>query len=326
MAVGSLTFAAVEAFAALLVVTLASTFFSNAAASVLPAFPSSLRGPLQVAVVAAVLTLGYSTRFRPHETHGQAARSSFAKLLQSLTPHVPPTVALVLAFHGAQAALIWLLASRPSVSQLFSCAAADGLLWGPLFEECFSRFLLFYVALQRSGGQMLFSVAVGAFIFSVMHLANFVNQPQNVLVLLQALVGLVAGMTYGTLFACTGSLFAVFLLHAANNAVAYAWMSTDASGETPCTSQYSTGLLVFLCAQLVVYAAVGAHTFRHTAARLQTPAGEADFRRKHALLYDGAAAPPVGRLPEAATTPPPAAAAPVGTGAELRALKDKKAR
>lgn len=294
-----LFFASIEAFGALMLAVLLSSW---ATSTIIPALglPKSFNGLLNVLATVLLLAVAYSRRFRHHHPFGKAAAGSVADVIKSSLPSSAgstPAFAL-LTLHGLQLAAIYYLWQQggSATGTLLQCADASGLLWSPLFEEVLARFLLFYISFQRSRGNLLFSVSVGAFIFALLHFANAGavsgggGAGVDMILLLQAMLALVAGATYGCVFAASGSLFWVTAVHAANNAVAYAWMllndSVDVEPKCGARPQYSTGLLVFLCATLVFYSAVAARVYRSVVLDIQTTEGAARFKAFHPLIYE----------------------------------------
>jgi membrane protease YdiL (CAAX protease family) len=303
-----LIFASIEAFAALMLTVLLSSW---ATSTVIPALglPKSFNGVLNVLVTVLLLAVAYSQRFRHHQGFWKGSMPcSILDVFKSCIPASAgstPAFAL-LSLHGLQLAAIFYLWQSGSQDverkgNLLQCADASGLVWSPLFEEVLARFLLFYISFQRSRGNLLFSVSVGAFIFALLHFANAAANKTasggavgvDIILCLQALLALVAGATYGCIFAASGSLFWVTVVHAANNAVAYAWMLlNDEAGSVVCGARphYTTGLLVFLCFTLVCYSAVAATVYRGVATSIQTTEGAARFKSLHPLVYEAEAA------------------------------------
>jgi membrane protease YdiL (CAAX protease family) len=291
----ALVLAAAEAFGALMAVELATSF----AASLLPALPAAGGGPLRLAVLAAVAALAYGRRFRPTGSAGAALASGARAVAHNFGLRLGGGAALLLAFHAAQLAAAFALhGGAASLADAGRCLSLGAWLWSPLLEELLSRFLLFYVSFQRSGGNLLFSVMVGACIFGLMHMWNVAALGFSVLTALQVLLGVVAGSTYGAVFARTGSVPAVWALHAANNVVAFVWMALQDDteggvdggadgGGGACLPRFSTALLVLLCAQLVVYSGVCAAALKIIlVGSAASPAAVADFKAAHPLIYD----------------------------------------
>lgn len=290
-----LIFASVESFAALLAVELGTSFVFSALQ------PSRVVAPpLRLIALVTISALVYGRRFRPHGDRKRALRSGMIALISNLRIRFNSATVWLLVFHGIQLlASLWLHgsdSSQLSVAAAGRCLSLSAWLWSPAIEELLSRYVLFYVAFQRSGGNLLFSVLVGALIFGLMHLWNVASQGLSLLTILQVVLGVVAGSTYGAVFARTGSITAAWLLHAANNVVAFVWMalegqsaeqSSEGAADDVCTPRFSTALLVLLCAQLAVYSGVCAATLKailHGAAA--SPAAAADFKRAHPLIYD----------------------------------------
>jgi hypothetical protein len=111
------------------------------------------------------------------------------------------------------------------------------MVWAPLFEEAVFRVVIFYVVLQRSGGNVGLACLASACTFGGIHVANVLaaagggaaGLPADVAYAwLQVVTGAVCGAAWVLVFARTGSFGAVALLHAANNAAAVAWMGARA--------------------------------------------------------------------------------------------------
>lgn len=318
-----LVLASIESFAALLAVELGTSFVLSTLQ------PSrALAAPVRLIALAAISALVYGRRFRPRGNAGAALRSGAAAVAGNFRIRFDATVISLLAFHSLQLAAAFWLHARESTDSLAGagrCLTLSAWLWSPAIEELLSRYLLFYVAFQRSGGNLLFSVLVGACIFGLMHLWNVASQGLSLLTMLQVVLGIVAGSTYGAVFARTGSVSAAWLLHAANNVVAYVWVALEgqsaAGGEVgsavdECAPRFSTALLVLLCAQLAVYSGACASTLKSILyGAAASPARAADFKRAHPLIYD----------PDEPQTAAPALAAAEPAGAPAAAIADATA-
>jgi len=90
-----------------------------------------------------------------------------------------------------------------------------------------------------------------------------------VFAVLQCSVAVVCGLAYVLVFAATGSLGAVTVLHALNNAVAVAWLSlsgeagagSDVGGAEVCETRWSPAFAGALQATLVAYALAAAAAY-----------------------------------------------------------------
>jgi hypothetical protein len=204
--------------------------------------------------------------------------------------------------------------------------------------------LVFYVVLHRSGGDMRFTVTVAAVLFAALHLGSVWHLgAANPVVALQLIVAAVAGAAYTLSFALTGSLWAALVPHAANNAVALAFIvwqqlhdgAADADGSAvTCgsgglVSAASAPLLASIACQIVVYVLAGAAAYRALVARAT---GVAPALQRLPLLIAPAIAPAAAgsaqpqapaerhvaanpsKRPQAATAPPTPAADAVDAG------------
>ena len=91
-------------------------------------------------------------------------------------------------------------------------AAFTAIASAPIFEELLCRWLLFEVLNKRWGVKV--SILISAVFFGLLHL-----DPAN------AIVAIVAGLILGTLYVRTSSLYATIIIHAINNAIAFALIS-----------------------------------------------------------------------------------------------------
>ena len=151
---------------------------------------------------------------------------------------------------------------------LFTCGGANPMFWAPAWEELVFRFIIFYLVLQRSHGNVPFACAASALAFAAIHMGNILapgsQAAENTLfALLQCSFAVVCGLVYALTFAATGSLGAVTLLHALNNAIAVAWMSVIPSDAgIVCKTQWSTGFSWALVVSLCVYMATASAAYR----------------------------------------------------------------
>jgi len=287
--------AGAEVFLAFLAAVLASNWVVTGVLQ--PA--SEWAGAASVAAVLAVV-LAYSSRFRPTgEGFLIDAAAGGRALLRGMRLSGHACVWTLVAFHAGQLLLLWILAD--SRTPLLRCMDLYGLLWSPCYEELLARWLLFYVALHRSGGNLLFAVFACALVFGAMHLSNaLLPGTSSALTWLQIALGLLSGLTFGALFARTGSIASVILVHAANNVVAYAWMAVEtAAGDVPLDEMEDAGvplkvsacgppsisssLLASLACHATVLVACAVLALRETLVELGQ--GGRRFRATHHLVY-----------------------------------------
>lgn len=211
---------------------------------------------MRIATILLTFCLAYGARFslRNHSS-GSGSLRCLAAVARSFLPRLAsPEFLLLAVFHIAQlAAIVTFYGSEGSTGAglptanaaetlqsiakaalglkgqaspvpASRCITAEASLWDPLFEELLFRFIIFYVTLQRSGGALLFSSLCSASIFSLMHFGNaWGGMMSNLLLLLQVLLAAVCGAVYSLLFASSGSMGNVLLLHSMNNISAQVW-------------------------------------------------------------------------------------------------------
>ena len=119
--------------------------------------------------------------------------------------------------------VVWLMTSQILLEPLLELLPADdghGIgrgVWAaftaiasaPILEELLCRGVLFEVLNRRWGVKV--SILVSALFFGLLHLS-----PAN------AIVAVVAGLIFGTLYVRTSSLYVTIIIHAVNNALAFA--------------------------------------------------------------------------------------------------------
>lgn len=119
--------------------------------------------------------------------------------------------------------VLWLLASQILLEPLLELLPADdghgigrgiwaaftAIVSAPIFEELLCRGVLFEVLNRRWGVKV--SILVSALFFGLLHFS-----PAN------AIVAVVAGLIFGVLYVRTSSLYATIIIHAVNNALAFA--------------------------------------------------------------------------------------------------------
>ena len=113
---------------------------------------------------------------------------------------------------------------------------------------------------------------------------------------LQAVAAICAGATYTALFALRGSLAEVALLHAANNAVAVAWLAGAGTGScalaaAPPAGERAALGMALLGAQVAAYAAAAVAAVARLRALLArdelAAGGRGAFKRLHGVVYGG---------------------------------------
>ena len=215
--------AGLEALASVVACVFAGGALKALALSAAPAAPL-LAAALQAAAPLAVLVLVYGGRFRL----GALPRLLAPRLALPSRP-----VAAVLLLHVLQTAcaVFWPLpagAASGGAAGVAACTSAAALAWSPLFEELTFRVVAFYVALQRSGGDLSFAVIASTGLFGAMHIANVVNSGGTSLVAwLQVVAATAFGATWALAFAVSGSAAEVVAMHAANNAAAVAFLGRN---------------------------------------------------------------------------------------------------
>ena len=119
--------------------------------------------------------------------------------------------------------VLWLLASQILLEPLLELLPADdghgigrgiwaaftAIVSAPIFEELLCRGVLFEVLNRRWGVKV--SILVSALFFGLLHFS-----PAN------AIVAMVAGLIFGVLYVRTSSLYITIIIHAVNNALAFA--------------------------------------------------------------------------------------------------------
>jgi membrane protease YdiL (CAAX protease family) len=277
--------------------------------------PGARHGAEAVGVVRLALSLGvfsalYAGRFRRALEPVAGAAQTARCVAAAFAPRVTGPVALLLAFHAAQlAALTSPLVLGPGAPPLSAraataCVGTGAVVWGVLWEELVYRGLVFYVALQRSGGRVRFAALLTAAVFGAVHVGHALGGARGgggggagvdpALLAVQVVGASLFGVTYAALFAATGSLGATALVHAANNVVALVWAAVDPArppdGVLPCAPLYSHTLGVSVGVQAAVYALAAGWAWRDLAAELRGggAAGPSNaFRRRHPLVYGG---------------------------------------
>ena len=119
--------------------------------------------------------------------------------------------------------VLWLLASQILLEPLLELLPSDdghgigrgvwaaftAIVSAPIFEELLCRGVLFEVLNRRWGVKV--SILVSALFFGLLHFS-----PAN------AIVAMVAGLIFGVLYVRTSSLYITIIIHAVNNALAFA--------------------------------------------------------------------------------------------------------
>ena len=123
--------------------------------------------------------------------------------------------------------VMWLMASQVVLEPLFEFFPADesteigrgmwaaftAIVSAPILEELLCRGVLFEVLNRRWGVKV--SILVSALFFGLLHIGNLAN----------AVVAIVAGFIFGALYVRTSSLYVTIIIHAINNALAFALIS-----------------------------------------------------------------------------------------------------
>lgn len=213
----------------------------------------------------------------------------------------------LLAFHAASIlGLGWWSGWGVASPTLWACANPSALLWAPLYEELLFRAALFSLALHKGGGDVPLALALSTGAFAAMHAPNALTNPGGdwVYVGLQVVGAGVCGGAWGAMYARTGSLLEVTLLHAANNAAAVAWLGAAGGGSCALASpppSSRTPALLSLGLQTLLYTAAGVMAWRGLERDLGEGGGEGGeggkgegrgwqaFKDKHWLVYGGGA-------------------------------------
>ncbi|RYG54007.1 CPBP family intramembrane metalloprotease [archaeon] len=241
----------------------------------------------------------YGRRFFPGLTMLAATRRVLRNTLPALRARLTRASVIAAALYGSQiVAYAFLSDTALTSSHLWACVQREGVVWGPLSEEFIFRVALFYVVLQRSGGNVRLAVACSAFIFSAVHIANLLSAGGFwPVVCLQVALAALAGLFFALTFAATGSYVTVAALHGLNNLTAYAWMAVGpaASGLQPgtkaldaasaaCTSVVTTSatFVLFLATSVVVLAYATWLQHRHLDDCIGRAGG---FKLAHPIVY-----------------------------------------
>jgi membrane protease YdiL (CAAX protease family) len=274
-------------------------------AACLSLLPPSFAPAAQLAGVLLALPLVYGTRLRPRAPPLRAFLRVAAAFARTLDPRraLSGPGALPLLFHAGALMLLLRRAGggggdwRGAAARLAECATPTALLWAPLQEEAMFRGTLFYVALHRSGGDAALAGGLAAAAFAAVHLPNAAAPgAAAAYVGLQAVAAICAGATYTALFALRGSLAEVALLHAANNAVAVAWLAGAGTGScalaaAPPAGERAALGMALLGAQVAAYAAAALAAVARLRALLArdelAAGGRGAFKRLHGVVYGG---------------------------------------
>jgi membrane protease YdiL (CAAX protease family) len=294
-----------------------------------PGLVPDVGGLAQALGVLLALVVVYGPRFRPAAPTLPAAWAGVAHgLARTLVPSLCWEALALLVLHAAQVVLAdwwWRrpedLSSSPSPPSSSSlslllpssnpCSTTTAVVWAPLFEEAVFRVVLFYVVLQRSGGNAGLAGLTSACTFGGIHLANVAAAgAADPYAWLQVAAGAACGAAWVLVFACTGSLTTVAALHAANNAAAVAWsgaaVRAGAAAACPGQGQGQEGsdvgwdLVASLTLQLGVYAIVALAAWRRLHGLVSAEGeGRGDrFRVLHPVVYGGGREGEVGRIKE----------------------------
>ena len=154
-------------------------------------------------------------------------------------------------FHVTQ---IIVLARGSTSSNVTKCFSSDAAFWAPFMEEFLYRFALFNIALQRSGGNVLFAAATSSLIFAAVHLRILWEQPTTLLTVLSICIAAISGITYTGIYAVTGSLLGPLLLHVLNNVAALIYAGSS-DGDSTCMPEINERLVASLSIQGCLYVA-----------------------------------------------------------------------
>jgi membrane protease YdiL (CAAX protease family) len=182
----------------------------------------------------------------------------------------------IAVLHALQ--LLWLTTGNTSsFSTLMRCGHVGSAVWTPIVEELIFRYIVFNVVLQRSGGNLSFAVLTSSCLFGALHLQGLWQGSLTIFSCVTALTGLVVGLVYTLLFATTGSLPSVVMLHILNNAVAIAWLSRSST----CSQEIDTALAGNLLLQLFLTMGCSWYLW----ASLQRQIANGSFKKIHPLVY-----------------------------------------
>lgn len=140
--------------------------------------------------------------------------------------------------------------------KLMTCRTSTSLVWAPIIEELIFRVVQFYVVLHRSGGNVGLACMINACTFGAIHLSNIYYNVENIYSWLQMFGGVLCGTAWTLLYAITGSIPLVILLHILNNVSAIAWLGYNISidGNRMCSDTvFTLELLVSMTIQIGVY-------------------------------------------------------------------------
>ena len=246
--------------------------------------PAIAIGAAQALAPALLLLLLYGRRLE-----GLAAAPARALSALCAAPRRAAPL-LLLLLHSAQfAASAAAAAPRP-----LRCASLATVVWGPIFEELCYRVVVFYVALHRSGGDLPFAALTSAALFAAVHLANVAaagaRAPGSALAWMQVAAAAGFGGTFSLLFAASGSVVEVALLHIANNAAAVAFWAREVESGASLDCEAAAAppsvppaLLASLAVQVAAYAWASSDAW-HECVRLANGDGRA-LRSMHALMF-----------------------------------------
>jgi membrane protease YdiL (CAAX protease family) len=154
--------------------------------------------------------------------------------------------------------VMWLLASQILLEPLLELLPADddqgigrgiwaaftAIISAPILEELLCRGVLFEVLNRRWGVKV--SIFISALFFGLLHLS-----PAN------AIVALVAGLIFGVLYVRTSSLYATIIIHAINNALAFALINVGMD-DVSFAEMLGGGVLYYVVYALAAVLFVGA--------------------------------------------------------------------
>lgn len=257
---------------------LLSTVASFAVHSLLPAgAPALTRNAVRLAAVAVSFAAVYWPRFAP--VPRRVALRAFVGV-----PDAP--TALLCLLHAALGVAFACASARAGAAP-FACINASDTVVGVVLEEVLHRFAVFYIVLQRSGGDLPFALGVAASMFAAAHVGAAWGSAIAV-GSAHVAAAAAAGVVYGLSFAVSGSLAGAVGAHALNNVAALLWLPVTASTAErsggACVLAPHPATLPLLLAQLGAYAVAAAAL----AARLRTELRSGAFRARHPLVYSSA--------------------------------------
>jgi membrane protease YdiL (CAAX protease family) len=267
-----------------------SIFFGGATKALVIRFNSQdLIGFSQSLAPIVVFCLVYSSRF-----------GSFRNILIGIGHSLIPSRLFfprLFVIHVVQ--LIVLLISWPqyltlsSISQIISCGSTTSILWAPLFEEIAFRLVAFYIALQRSGGDVTFAAINSACLFGAIHIANvYATGATSLYAWMQVAQAAIVGFTWTLMFAKNGCLFDTIVLHSINNFIAIVYLSQQVSSgvsknctEAISSTSISYTLVASLLCQVFAYSLEAVFSWSFLEKLAIEKNGIVLLRKLHPIMY-----------------------------------------